>query len=292
MSTTAARLIAFGGNSICIEHSGHAAGEMIDFLFGRTDASSRIQSSAIFQVESTPDGTWNINRDARPCHEGASAADAALALIEAASFALAERSVGGLLFHAALVSRGGDAVLIPGQTGAGKTTLAARLIDRGHRYLTDELSYVPDGSISILGFSRPLNVKLSGRALLAHRLDGASRWPALVSHTTTLLQPPAVRRPAEPRTSKLAVIVFPRRERTSEPRLVPLNRGRAALGLMGSLLNARNLPGHGFPAVVELARRIPAFEAVYDDVEQIEGLIEDLYLTSDSRRNSGPRAGD
>jgi len=53
---------------------------------------------------------------------------------------------------------------------------------------------------------------------------------------------------------------------------------------MGSLLNARNLPDHGFPAVVELARRIPAFEAIYDEVEQVERSIEDLEITS---RHSG-----
>ena len=45
---------------------------------------------------------------------------------------------------------------------------------------------------------------------------------------------------------------------------------------MGSLLNARNLPDHGFPAVAELARRIPTFEAIYDEVEQIERSIEHL----------------
>jgi len=283
MTPTGTRLATFGGSSIRVEHSGHLAGEMINFLFGHTGADARVPTSATFQVELSPIGTWTIQRNGCPYYQGDGMPDAARALIEAASFSLADRSVGGLLFHAAAVSRRDRVVLIPGQTGAGKTTLAGRLVDRGLRYLTDELSYVPDESVSVLGFPRPLNVKPSGRDLLAHRVDGALRWPSLVSHTTALLHPLAARRSRQSRASRLTVIVFPRRQRTAAPRLVPLDPGRAALRLMGSLLNARNLPDHGFPAVVELARRIPAFEAIYEEVEQVERSIEDLDITSRRR---------
>lgn len=42
---------------------------------------------------------------------------------------------------------------------------------------------------------------------------------------------------------------------------------------MQCLINARNLPEHGFPNVTNLARSIPVFQMVYDDFTAVEQTV-------------------
>jgi hypothetical protein len=222
-------------------------------------------------------GVLTVRHGEGICYQGESAADAARALMEATSFALADKSVGGLLFHAATLGWRGRGLLLPGKSGAGKTTLSGWLSTRGFRYLTDELSFVPDGSQRIEAFPRPLNIKHSGRHALRGHLDLGSSSETLTSREVVLAQPMDVRAPdSVDSTSPLALIVFPRYRQDAEVALTPLSGGQTGLRLMACLLNARNLPAHGFPSVTELARRIPAYELAYSGVEQLEPLLRDL----------------
>jgi len=66
---------------------------------------------------------------------------------------------GWLLVHAAVVARGGEALILPGAPGSGKSTLAAALMARGWRLLSDELCMIrrEDGRIQPL--ARALSLK-------------------------------------------------------------------------------------------------------------------------------------
>ncbi|MFN8459220.1 MAG: hypothetical protein U0401_31985 [Anaerolineae bacterium] len=60
--------------------------------------------------------------------------------------------------------------------------------------------------------------------------------------------------------------------------LRPLSQAQAGLALMQCLLNARNLPEHGFPEVTRLIRQVPAYHLGYSHFGQLEGQIEQLFL--------------
>lgn len=61
----------------------------------------------------------------------------------------------GIVLHAATVVAAGRAVVLAGASGAGKTTLALALFDRGADYVTEECTLIrADGTV--LGLARPI----------------------------------------------------------------------------------------------------------------------------------------
>lgn len=69
----------------------------------------------------------------------------------------------GLRFHAGAVERDGNVVVVLGQSGHGKSTLTAALVQAGWRYVTDELVAVTVGATSfdVTPYARPLDLNAS-----------------------------------------------------------------------------------------------------------------------------------
>ena len=80
----------------------------------------------------------------------------------ASLFDLLDREVAGraagLRFHAGAVERDGNVVVIVGQSGHGKSTLTAALVQAGWRYLTDELVVVDATTFAVAPYARPLDL--------------------------------------------------------------------------------------------------------------------------------------
>jgi hypothetical protein len=74
----------------------------------------------------------------------------------------------------------------------------------------------------------------------------------------------------------LELILFPRFSQDAEFQFQQLTRAHAGLALMQCLINARNLPDHGFSEAVRLARLVPAYSMVYGSFDQLAGRIETL----------------
>ena len=193
----------------------------------------------------------------------------------------------GLLFHAASVGWRDHVVVLPGRTGAGKSTLAASLVRRGMTFLGDEIACIDDRHI-VRSFPRPFAFKPPGLAVARRWLDiDVAAGQMLETPLVTLVPPCLIGRfdcsPAWP----AAAIVFPEWEQGRRLEVRPISRAETALGLMASLVNARNLPGHGLPDVVRLARQVPGYRLRYSDADDlaIEALV--TWSSSGCLRNSG-----
>ena len=88
--------------------------------------------------------------------------------------ALVQRQKDFAVVHSGVVAHGGGAVLLPGPTGSGKSTLVAELVRRGALYLSDEYALV-DGAGDVHPYPRPLLLRgqTGDRAVLATELGGA-----------------------------------------------------------------------------------------------------------------------
>jgi hypothetical protein len=212
--------------------------------------------------------------------------DACLAeqLLGDVGYALADKSWDGLLFHAGALAWDGKGLLLPGSIGAGKTTLTMWLAVQGLgglAYLSDEMAFFPAGSHAMQTYTRPLNLKSAARAALKDWFDFEGQADRLLSTPHGDLIPPELLSFAGPRAeTPLGLIIFPRYAAGSELELRPLSQAQAGLALMECLVNARNLPDHGFSEIVRLARAAHAYQIRYSDFAQVGDLIEKLLASA------------
>jgi hypothetical protein len=283
------RLIAFAGSTVGVEYEGDGAARIIDFLYRDIPpAADAGPAHTTFRLLSD-EGSDRLRLYCAETllYEGDVAAKAADLLLSQSCFQLANCSQGGMLFHAgALALPGkGKGWLLPGGIGAGKTTLAAWLLTKGLDYLTDELAFVPDGSASMQTFARPLNLKSPARAVLRDHFDLERHADRMLSTPAGDLIAPEALQPARlagaPGVTLVSTIIFPRYQAGSDFAWRPLSKAQAGLALMKCLVNARNLPEHGFPQISRLAKMIPAYHMTYANFDQIEAQLEDLIAISD-----------
>jgi hypothetical protein len=184
------------------------------------------------------------------------------------------------MFHAATLARESKGILLPGVTGAGKTTLAAKLAFMGLCYLTDELVFIPHGTTTLHPFTRPLNLMGLSKSALRQEIDLERDVKHVVHSASSHLISPAVL----PLTSRsheapLGLGLFPHHQQGDDSVLRRLSGAQAGLALMECLVNARNLPGHGFSEAARLARTVPAYGLRYSQFDQIQAQVEALLQT-------------
>ena len=270
------RVVSFGGSSVQIDYDGSDAAQVVDFLYRDVPHDERVPPHVTLQLR-REDGTFILRCGEERRYQGTSAAVAASILLDESIFHLADKSRSGLLLHAGAVRCEGGCLLLPGKTGAGKTTLTAWLTTQGLGYLTDELVHLPLGSQDVQFLTQPLNIKMPGRQVLAEDVDFDRASDVLVGPSATLLR--LARLDPSPALSaglRLAQIVFPRYDAGSQFQLIPLTKGQAALRLTECLVNARNLPAHGFHEVARIARAVHSHELRYSAFNQLDAWVASL----------------
>jgi hypothetical protein len=267
------RIISFAGNSLALDYEGKAAAEIIDILYRHLPADPTFDphlTYCLISGQSSPQ--LRLWREDVSLYHGQNRAVAAELLLGDSCYHLAAHSQNGLLFHAAALSWQGQGLILPGVSGSGKTTLTAWLLGQGFDYLTDELVFIPWQTNSIQTFTRPLNLKRPARTVLQNQIDWARHEGQLLSSDTADLVPPHLLTQTDPAgQANLGLVIFPRYRSDAPFELRPLSKAQTGLALMQNLINARNLPQHGFSEVARLTTHaISAYQLTYADFAQIE----------------------
>lgn len=175
-----------------------------------------------------------------------------------------------LHLHAAAVLHAGRLVLLPGDSGKGKTVLTARLLSLGCRYFSDEAVLLRRDRMA-----RPvpgaLSVKAGGWALLAPHFP---ELQTLAEHdredgvTVRYLAPPAASLPSPGHAAPPSVVVFPRYEHGA----TLLLRRVAAAEALGRLLAEclaipHRLDTDAVAAIVETVEQAACWELVAGDLD-------------------------
>jgi len=132
-----------------------------------------------------------------------------------------------LTLHAAVLERNGRAILLPGEPGAGKSTLTAALSLSGWRLLTDETALVDLDTGAFWPMARPINLKNNSIDIIqSFSTTAIFGERAVDTHKGTVahLKPSTetVLRMDEP--CRIGWIVFPRWQADSPARLSPRPR--------------------------------------------------------------------
>ncbi|MGD9765893.1 MAG: hypothetical protein AB7V27_19560 [Candidatus Binatia bacterium] len=273
MSPRGHRVVPFAGQVVGIEWSGERARYASELAFGAVAAGDDRLPDVIFRIGARDDSPLLTLFCGRTClYRGESVAAVGHLLLQAALDHLIGKSDGGLVIHAAVVGRGEDGVVLPGPTGSGKTMLSAWLSLRGLAPLSDEACYLADAQALLESFARPFCFKGPWEELLGlERLDrGRVLQDDLVTLVPRELFSAAACRPSiAPR-----LIVFPRFAADARFELTRLTPARAAVRLIETVANARNLPDHGVGRVTDLARSVDTYRLSYSRFDQLAPFLE------------------
>jgi len=190
--------------------------------------------------------------------------------------ALGERRF--LLLHAACVERDGRALILTGESGSGKSTMSALLMEAGWRFLGDEFVLVDPASGSVFPFPRPVSLKNASIEALTSRV-AIDRFGPLIAGTPkgTIrhLRPDAKALAAIDAPATPALILFPRFGHESAIRDVP--PGEVFVRLTQASTNYVALGEPGFAALTRLATTQPTRAIDYPDTASGMAMIEDLW---------------
>lgn len=184
-----------------------------------------------------------------------------------------------LLIHAAVVERGGRALILPAPPGSGKSTLCAALVHRGWRLLSDEVALVPFDGTGLLALARPISLKNESIDVMRRFVPGATfNQPA---HNTSkgtvthMLAPPEhVARVHE--TAVPAWVVFPRWQAGAEAQLTPRERADTVVDLARNSFNYGVLGRQGFDTMCQLVQACSCHDFVYSQLDDAIAVFDAL----------------
>lgn len=183
-----------------------------------------------------------------------------------------------LCLHAGAVSGPPGTLILPGRSGAGKTTVVLGLLQRGWIHLSDEIARIDPATSAVGAYPRALCVKepLDAFRAVDHRhlldledsvmaIDGVS----FVSPATFSWQPVDARLP-------VSAVVFPVYAPASRSQLVPITRARAVSLLTAHVLNPGTARGDTIRPICRLVEQAECFAlqscALGDAIDLLEAL--------------------
>lgn len=165
------------------------------------------------------------------------------------------------VLHAAAVERAGRALLLAGDSGAGKSSLSLALLGEGWRLTTDDLAAVtPEGAL--LPFPTPISLKPGTRNLLPPAAKAKTTPGGVGAFEIAYLSPPATT-PADAKV-RAEAILFPRFALGTAPALERLSPETAFARLFACGARVVGVSGSIGP-LARLVRDTPAFALAYGD---------------------------
>ena len=274
------KIVGFCDQYIRIRYQHPAAAALVDFLCADLECvpnsdvpgQQPVLPRAVCELKVTEDGQFLLQRNGEQLYQGRCQRESAYSLINEIIFQCLNDNNTGLALHAGAVQVGNQGILLPGNSGSGKSTFAAWLTACGCRYLSDELIVLSEDGTRIRPFTRPLTIRSASAQALApyvrfqenEVLSGDSGF--MVPHR--LLNPDFT--PAQPPP---ALILFPCYRADASARLTELTPGLGCSRLMECYVNARNIPGHGISDLARISRSVPLMELKYGNFTGLGTLL-------------------
>lgn len=184
-----------------------------------------------------------------------------------------------LIMHAAVLERGGRALLLPAPPGSGKSTLAAGLVHRGWRLLSDELALLDLQTGQVRGMARAVNLKNQSIELLA-RFAPEARLTRPVPDTAkglvALMAPPDDSVARRHESAPPAWVVLPRYRAGAPARLSPADRARVLLLMAEQSFNYDIHGARGFDALGALIARCQCLQFEYSALDDAAAIFGQL----------------
>lgn len=185
-----------------------------------------------------------------------------------------------LIVHAAVVERGGRALIMPAPPGSGKSTLCAGLAARGWRLLTDELALISlEQPGEVIALPRPVSLKNESIDVIRSFAPEQTIGPiahdtakGTVAHMAAPLN--SVKRAAEPALSSL--LIFPKYMPGSSTQITPRQKAASFMELADQSFNFNILGELGFQALRQVLDSCDCYDLSYSDLDDVIPELEQL----------------
>jgi hypothetical protein len=171
-----------------------------------------------------------------------------------AKIEMAFRATDYLFVHAGVVGFHGSAVLMPGRSRAGKTTLVEALVACGAEYYSDEFALL-DPSGLVHPYAIPLSIRARGnRPSVRASVESVGGWRGIVP-------------------LPVGLIVVTTYTRGARWRPQPISPAEAMLALMGNTVAATRPPQHTMPVLRETVANAKAIHSPRGDARAIAPVL-------------------
>jgi len=175
-----------------------------------------------------------------------------------------------LTLHAAVLERNGRAVMLPGEPGAGKSTLTAALSLSGWRLLTDETALVDLDTGVLWPMARPINLKNHSIDIIqAFSSEAIFGDKAFDTHKGTVahLKPSLDTVLRMDESCRIGWVIFPRWQANSPARLTRRPRADTFVFAAENSFNYSVLGETGFRTLDRLIREADCYDFRYSKLE-------------------------
>jgi HprK-related kinase A len=190
-----------------------------------------------------------------------------------------------LKLHAAAVSKGEHAIIMPGIPGAGKSTLCAALGLNGWRILSDEHAMIPPGTNDVVPLCRPVSLKNESIDVIKSFSPDAVFGPVskethkgVVAHMKADMQPGS----HDQKSITAKIMIFPRFDKDETQQLTARRRTESFILAAYHSFNYSLLSGSGFESMKTLIQSVDCYDLVYHDLNWAVDAVNQLSDSLDS----------
>lgn len=175
-----------------------------------------------------------------------------------------------LILHSAVLEHQGQAIILPGQPGAGKSTLCAGLSLRGWRLLSDEVSVMRPPNIELIPVPRPIGLKEGSIEVIKQFEPSVHMGPATPGTrkgTVAHMQVDANSVAKGQQNAQPRLIVFPTYQPDAGVVLEPYSKAQTLLRVAQDAFNFSILGTEGFETLANLVDACDCYTLTYSDME-------------------------
>lgn len=200
------------------------------------------------------------------------------------NWCVATLSGADIVIHSAVVERQGKALVLPGQPGAGKSTLSAALALSDWRLLSDELTVIVRDNGLVRPIPRPISLKGESIRIIQTLYPDAVVTDSVADTRKgeiAYVQPPKAAVSAFDAAVPIGWIVFPRFQKDSKLEVNEVSRAYALACLLENTFNVGLLGDSGFTSFARAIAAARCFEITYSDLSDVMRWLETECLSAD-----------